>query len=106
LWRNWWNEDCQGKLKYSEKICPSATLSITNLTCFDPGLNPGSRSGKPATNRLSYGAANTAVTTAIILSDTQANNVIPFHCSISGHRGHKGRSATVYFHGFLVSAGE
>jgi hypothetical protein len=32
LWRNWWNEDWQGKPKYSEKTCPSATLSITNPT--------------------------------------------------------------------------
>jgi hypothetical protein len=26
LWRNWWNEDWQGKPKYSEETCPSATL--------------------------------------------------------------------------------
>jgi hypothetical protein len=26
-------------------------------TCSDPGLNLGRRDGKPATNRLSYGAA-------------------------------------------------
>jgi hypothetical protein len=57
LWRNWWNEDWQGKPKYSEKTCPSATLSTTNPTCLDPGLNPGPRGGTPATNRLSYGAA-------------------------------------------------
>jgi hypothetical protein len=29
LWSNWWNEDWQGKPKYSEKTCPSATLSTT-----------------------------------------------------------------------------
>jgi hypothetical protein len=29
---------------------------------LDPGLNPGRRGGKPATNRLSYGAANSKVT--------------------------------------------
>jgi hypothetical protein len=56
LWRNWWNEDWQGKPKYSEKTCPSATLSTTNSTWLDPGLNQGRRGGKPATNRLSYGA--------------------------------------------------
>jgi hypothetical protein len=39
--------------KYSEKTCRSATLSTTNPTWPDPGR----RSGKPATNRLSYGAA-------------------------------------------------
>jgi hypothetical protein len=52
-----WNEDWQGKPKYSEKTCPSATFSTTNPTWPDPGSNPGRRGGKPATNRLSYGAA-------------------------------------------------
>jgi hypothetical protein len=55
-WRSWWNE-WQGKPKYSEKTCSDATLSTTNLTWPDPGLNPGRRGGKPATNRFSYGAA-------------------------------------------------
>jgi hypothetical protein len=57
LWRNWWNEDWQGKPQYSEKTCPSSTLSTTNPTWLDPGLNPGRFGGKPATNRFSYGAA-------------------------------------------------
>jgi hypothetical protein len=57
-WRNWWNEDWQGKPKYSEKPCPSATLSTTNPTWPEPGSNPGRRRGKPATNRLSYGSAS------------------------------------------------
>jgi hypothetical protein len=47
----------RGKPKYSEKTCPSATLFTTNPTLPDPGLNPGRRGGKPATNRFSYGAA-------------------------------------------------
>jgi hypothetical protein len=47
----------QGKPKYSEKTCPGVTLSTTNPTWPDPGLNPGRRGGKPVTNRLSYGAA-------------------------------------------------
>jgi hypothetical protein len=55
---NWWNEDWQGKSKISEKTCPSAILSTTNPTRLDPGLNPGRRGGKPATNRLNYGAFN------------------------------------------------
>jgi hypothetical protein len=46
-----------GVMKYSEKTCPSVTLSTTNPTWPDPGSNPGRRDGKPATNRLSYGAA-------------------------------------------------
>jgi hypothetical protein len=32
-WRIWWNEDWQGKPKYSEKTYSSATLSTTNRTC-------------------------------------------------------------------------
>jgi hypothetical protein len=57
LWRNLGNEDWQGKPKYSEETCQSATLSTTYPTWLDPVLNPGRRGGKPATNRLSYGAA-------------------------------------------------
>jgi hypothetical protein len=53
-----WNEDWQGKPKYSEKTCPSATLSTKNPTWPDLVSNPGSRGGKPATNRLSYGTAS------------------------------------------------
>jgi hypothetical protein len=34
-------------------FCPSQ-----NLRWPDPGMNPGHRGGKPATNRLSYGAAS------------------------------------------------
>jgi hypothetical protein len=56
-WRIWWNGDWQGKPKYSDKTFPSATLSTTNPTWPYPGSNPGRRGGKPATNRLSYGAA-------------------------------------------------
>jgi hypothetical protein len=57
LWGNWWNEDWQGKSKYTDKICPSSTFSTTNPIWPDPGSNPGRCGGKPATNRLSYGAA-------------------------------------------------
>jgi hypothetical protein len=49
-WRIWWNEDWQGKPKYSKKTCPSVTLFTTNPTWPDPGLNPGRYGGKPATN--------------------------------------------------------
>jgi hypothetical protein len=50
LWRNWWYEDWQEKPKYSEETYPSATLSTTNPTWLDPGLNPARHGGKPATN--------------------------------------------------------
>jgi hypothetical protein len=59
-WRIWWNEDWQGKTKCSDKTCHSTNLSTTDPTWPDPGANPGRRGGKPATNRLSYGAAITA----------------------------------------------
>jgi hypothetical protein len=39
-----------------EKLAPAPLLSTTNPTRLDPVLNPGRRGGKPATNRLSYGA--------------------------------------------------
>jgi hypothetical protein len=55
MWSSLWNEDWQGKPKYSEKICPSTTLSTTNPTWLDLRSNPGRRGGKPATNHLNYG---------------------------------------------------
>jgi hypothetical protein len=57
LWSTWWNENWQGKQKYSEKTCPSATLSTTNPTWPDLRSNPGRHGGKPATSRLGYGTA-------------------------------------------------
>jgi hypothetical protein len=57
VWSSRWNENWQGKPKYSEKTCPSAALSTTNPTWPDLGSNPGRRGGKPATNRLSCGTA-------------------------------------------------
>jgi hypothetical protein len=46
--------------------CLSATLSNTNPTLLDPVLNPGRRGGKPATNRLSYGVAQSLFTVRTI----------------------------------------
>jgi hypothetical protein len=37
IWSGWWNEGRQGKLKYSEKTCPRATLSTTNHTWLNLG---------------------------------------------------------------------
>jgi hypothetical protein len=53
VWSSRWNQKSQGKRKYSEKNCPSATLSTTNPTWPDLGSNPGLRGGKRATNRPS-----------------------------------------------------
>jgi hypothetical protein len=88
-WRIWWNEDWQGKPKYSEKTCPSATLSTTNPTWRDPGSNTGHRGGKPATNRLSYGPAvklniNSALLILMEGDWLSTNRDIPF-CSQDVH---------------------
>jgi hypothetical protein len=42
-WRIWWNENWQGKPKYSEETCPSATLSTTNPTCQTRAAAMGSQ---------------------------------------------------------------
>jgi hypothetical protein len=41
VWSNWWNENWQGKPKYSEKTYPSATLSTTKSHMTNPVSNPG-----------------------------------------------------------------
>jgi hypothetical protein len=51
----------QGKPKYLEETCPSATLSTTNPIWPDPGSTQGRRGEKPATNLLSYGTTSTAI---------------------------------------------
>jgi hypothetical protein len=58
---SWWNENLQGKPKYSEKTCPSATLFTTNPTWPDLGWNPSRRDGKLATYRLNYDTASISV---------------------------------------------
>jgi hypothetical protein len=57
LWRIWWNEDWQGNRSTRRRPAPGPLFSTTNPTWLDPGSNPGRRGGKPAANRLSYGAA-------------------------------------------------
>jgi hypothetical protein len=52
-------ETWKGNRSTGRKPTPSATLSTTNLTWQDPGLNPDLHGVKPATNRLSYGASLT-----------------------------------------------
>jgi hypothetical protein len=61
VWSSRWNENWQGKPKYSEKTCPSSTLSTTNPTLPDLGSIPDRSGGKPATNRLSCGTARRTV---------------------------------------------
>jgi hypothetical protein len=65
LWRSRWNVDWQGKqTKDLEENLPQRCFCPSqNPTSPDPGLNPGRRGGKPATNRLSYGVAFVQVET-------------------------------------------
>jgi hypothetical protein len=44
--------------KLKRKTCPSATLSTTNPTWINPGVNLGLRSERLAANQLSHGTAN------------------------------------------------
>jgi hypothetical protein len=54
-----WNETDGENRSTRGKTCPSATLSTINPTWTEPGSNPGIRSNRPATNRLSHGTATT-----------------------------------------------
>jgi hypothetical protein len=47
----------RGNCSTRRKPAPGTTLSTTNPAWPDPGSNPAHHSGKPATDRLSYGAA-------------------------------------------------
>jgi hypothetical protein len=49
VWSSRWNDNWQGKPKYSKKACSGATLSTTNPTLPDLGSNLGRRGGKYAT---------------------------------------------------------
>jgi hypothetical protein len=53
----WWNNTDRVELIYLEKNCPSATLSITNLTMTGQGFNPGLEDERQKTNSLSNGTA-------------------------------------------------
>jgi hypothetical protein len=61
VWISRWNENWQGKPKYSETTCHSVTLFTRNPTWPDVASNSGRRGGKPAT-RVSYDTACMSVT--------------------------------------------
>jgi hypothetical protein len=54
---NWWNDDWQGRLKYSEKTCPTAAFSTTSPTYSARTRTRCLRRGNSATNLLSYSTA-------------------------------------------------
>jgi hypothetical protein len=49
------------------KTCPSATFVHHKIPRAHPGLNPGRRGGKSATNRLSYGAAISRISLCVYM---------------------------------------
>jgi hypothetical protein len=55
MWSSWWNDNWQGKPKYSEKTCHSATLSTINPTRSNLGSILVHHHGHPTANCLSYG---------------------------------------------------
>jgi hypothetical protein len=50
----WWDDIDRENRRTRRKTCPTASLSTTNPTWTDPGMNLCLRSEKPATNRLSH----------------------------------------------------
>jgi hypothetical protein len=75
FWSSWWNELWQGKPKYSEKTYPSTTLSAT-ISHMTRSRTPDRSGGKPATNRLSYGAA---LMIGFIDTSVQLQSIITAH---------------------------
>jgi hypothetical protein len=59
VWTSGWNENWQGKPKYSEKTCPTATLPTTKPHDLTWARTWGRRGGNPAINRLTYVTALT-----------------------------------------------
>jgi hypothetical protein len=63
-------------------FCPSQ-----NPTWPDPGLNPGRRGGKPAINRLSYGAAYLeSLTNTIVMKQVHSMYYSSWKCSFGTFR--------------------
>jgi hypothetical protein len=80
MFSSWWNENWQGKPKYSEKTCPSTILSTTNPTWRILGSNPDHHSGKLATNCLSYGMAWWSVS---LFNDGATSEMFSMHSILS-----------------------
>jgi hypothetical protein len=72
-WRLAGETEVLGENLPQRQFCPSH-----NPTWLDPDLNPGRRGGKPATNRLSYGAAS-----GVNLLDSSVFYTSYFTCSLS-----------------------
>jgi hypothetical protein len=68
------------------KTCPSATMSTTNPTWIDPGVNTRLRGERPATNDLRYGTAKLNTKFGVIFSPytaLQPGSGHDLHCEVS-----------------------
>jgi hypothetical protein len=54
----WWNDIDRGNRRTQRKICPSATLSTTDPTWIDMGVNLGFWGERPAITCLNHGMVN------------------------------------------------
>jgi hypothetical protein len=81
-----WNDILTGENRRTRrKTCPSATLSTTNPTWFDPDANPGLRGETPAANDQSLGTASFGDVTSGQLSETwHCNTHIPVSSLATG----------------------
>jgi hypothetical protein len=70
-----WDEDWQGKPKYSEKTCPSATLSTTKSHMTRPGLEP--RAAAVGSQRLTAWAMTRPFSALVDVQNTWSNTATP-----------------------------
>jgi hypothetical protein len=90
-WRNWCNDDWQGKPNYSKKTSPSATLSNTNTTC---STRMRTRAAAMGTQRLTAWAMALPLTAAATVhigslfgpQYQTGNSVATFLCRADGVR--------------------
>ena len=80
-----WNETDRGKPKCSEKYLFQCHFVHHKSHRTEPGSSPGLRGGRPATNRLSHGTANTALTDMVVRQcvcyalRTESLNIVQFN---------------------------
>jgi hypothetical protein len=72
VWSVWWNENWQGETEALGENLPPCYFGPPQIP-HDLGSNPGSRGGKPATNRLSYGTAKKCYESFIISTSHKIN---------------------------------
>jgi hypothetical protein len=97
IWSIWWNENWQGKLKYSEETCPSATFSTINPTWLDLGSNLGCHSGKSVTDYLRYDTVLKCHNTEMVANLTiVCINLLQKLISVMPKWGHSTSNHSVY----------